>query len=174
MSWQKGSMNLVNSYQSWSQSFTFLTLSLANSFTFFKARSLGYSVNCFHSFYNCLKVVTRFHQLYLFNPVSLHSTVVIQSLSCVWLLVTPMDCSIPGFPVLHHFPVFAQTHVHWVSDAVQSSHPLSSHSPSAFNHSPASGSFQISQFFASGGQSIGVSASTSVLLMNIQDWFPLG
>ena len=39
---------------------------------------------------------------------------------------------------------------------------------------PASGSFQMSQFFASGGQSIGVSASASVLLMNIQDWFPLG
>ena len=39
---------------------------------------------------------------------------------------------------------------------------------------PASGSSQISQFFASGGQSIGVSASASVLPMNIQDWFPLG
>ena len=39
---------------------------------------------------------------------------------------------------------------------------------------PASGSFQMIQLFASGGQSIGVSASTSVLLMNIQDWFPLG
>ena len=39
---------------------------------------------------------------------------------------------------------------------------------------PASGSFQISQFFASGGQSTGVSASTSVLPINIQDWFPLG
>ena len=39
---------------------------------------------------------------------------------------------------------------------------------------PASGSFQMSQFFASGSQSIGVSASASVLLMNIQDWFPLG
>ena len=39
---------------------------------------------------------------------------------------------------------------------------------------PASGSFQMSQFFASGGQSIGVSASASVFLMNIQDWFPLG
>ena len=45
-------------------------------------------MNCFHSFYNYLKLVTRFHQLYLFNPVSLHSTVV-QSLSCVWLIVTP-------------------------------------------------------------------------------------
>ena len=39
---------------------------------------------------------------------------------------------------------------------------------------PESGSFQMSQFFASGDQSIGVSASTSVLPMNIQDWFPLG
>ena len=47
--------------------------------------------------------------------------------------------------------------------------PFSSHFPSF----PASGSFQMSQFFASDGQSIGVSASTSVLSINIQDWFPL-
>ena len=45
---------------------------------------------------------------------------------------------------------------------------------SRFQSFPASGSFPISQFFASGGQSIGVSASASVLPMNIQDWFPLG
>ena len=48
--------------------------------------------------------------------------------------------------------------------------PFSSH----FQSFPASGSFQMSQFFASDGQSIGVSASTSVLSINIQDWFPLG
>ena len=48
--------------------------------------------------------------------------------------------------------------------------PFSSHLQSF----PASGSFQMSQFFTSGGQTIGVSASTSVLPMNIQDWFPLG
>ena len=48
--------------------------------------------------------------------------------------------------------------------------PFSSHLQSF----PSSGSFQMSQFFASDGQSIGVSASTSVLLMNIQGWFPLG
>ena len=36
-----------------------------------------------------------------------------------------MDCSAPGFPVLHHLPEFAQIHVHWVSDAIQPSHPLS-------------------------------------------------
>ena len=35
-----------------------------------------------------------------------------------------MDCSMPGFPVLHHIPEFVQTHVHWVSDAIQLSHPL--------------------------------------------------
>ena len=45
---------------------------------------------------------------------------------------------------------------------------------SSFQSFPASGSFQMSPFFASDGQSIRVSASTSVLLMNIQDWFPLG
>ena len=48
--------------------------------------------------------------------------------------------------------------------------PFSSHLQS----SPALGSFQMSQFFSSGSQSIGVSASASVLPMNIQDWFPLG
>ena len=47
-------------------------------------------------------------------------------------------------------------------------------SPPAFKSFPASRSFQMSQFFSTGGQSIGVSASTSVLPMNIQDWFPLG
>ena len=45
---------------------------------------------------------------------------------------------------------------------------------SCLQYFPASGSFQMSQFFALGGQSIGVSASASVLPMNIQDWFPLG
>ena len=40
-------------------------------------------------------------------------------------LCDPMDCNTPGFPVLHHLPELAQTHVHWVSDAIQPSHPLS-------------------------------------------------
>ena len=44
-----------------------------------------------------------------------------------------MDCSRPGFPVLHQLPEFTQTHVHWISDAIQPSHPLSSPSPPAFN-----------------------------------------
>ena len=45
----------------------------------------------------------------------------------------PMDCSTPDLPVHHQLPEFTQTHVHWVSDAIQPSHPLSSPSPPAFN-----------------------------------------
>ena len=154
-----------------------------------------------------------------------------------------MNRSTPGLPVHHQLPEFTQTHVHWVSDAIQPSHLLSSPSPPATNpsqhqslfqwvntshevakvlefqlqhhslqrnprllrlyldlrarraliichilifyyskrtvpsclqSSPASGSFLMSHFFASGGQSIGASTSASVLPMNIQDWFPLG
>ena len=89
-------------------------------------------------------------------------------------ICNPINCSMPGLPVHHQLPEFTQTHVHWVSDAVQRSHPLWSPSPPALKSFPASGSFPVSQFLASGGQNIGVSASTSVLPMNIQDWFPLG
>ena len=78
-----------------------------------------------------------------------------------------MDCSTPGFPVHYQLLEFTQTHVHWVGDATQPSHPLSSPSPPAFQSFPASGSFPMSQLFASGGQSIGASASASVLPMNI-------
>ena len=46
---------------------------------------------------------------------------------------TPMDCSVPDFPVHHQLPELAQTHVHRVGDAIQPSHPLSSPSPPAFN-----------------------------------------
>ena len=72
----------------------------------------------------------------------------------------------------HQLLEFTQTHVHWVSDTTQESHPLLSPSPPAFNLSQQQ-SFQISQFFASGGQNIGVSASTSDLPINIHYWFPL-
>ena len=84
-----------------------------------------------------------------------------------------MNRSTPGLPVHHQLPEFTQTHVHRVCDAIQPSHPLSSPSPPAFNLSQHE-SFQMSQLFASGGQNIGVSSSTSVLPMNTQDWFPLG
>ena len=64
-----------------------------------------------------------------------------RSLSYVWLC-DPMDCSTPGFPVHHQFPELAQTRVHWVSDAIQPSHPLSSPSPPAFNLSQHQGLFK--------------------------------
>ena len=53
-----------------------------------------------------------------------------------------MDCSTPGFPVLQHLPEFAETHVHWVNDAIQPSHPLLPPSPPAFNLSQHQGLFQ--------------------------------
>ena len=56
-----------------------------------------------------------------------------------------MDCSMPGFPVLHGLPEFAQTHVHWVSDAIQPSHTLLAFS-SCLQSFPASGCFPVSQF----------------------------
>ena len=65
----------------------------------------------------------------------------VQSFSGVQLFVTPMDCSMPGFPVHHQLLELAQTHVHWVSDAFQASHPLSSPSPPAFNLSLHQGLF---------------------------------
>ena len=83
----------------------------------------------------------------------------------------PMNRSTPGLPVHHQLPGFTQTHVHQVSDAIQ---PSSSVIPfsSCPQSLPASGSFPMSQLFAWGGQSIGVTASASVLPMNTQDRSP--
>ena len=88
-------------------------------------------------------------------------------------LCNPMDHSRPGLPVHHQLPEFTQTHVHrqWSHPAISSSvvpffSCLKSFSASAY--------FQMRQFFTSGGQSTGVSASTSALPMIIQDWFPSG
>ena len=95
-----------------------------------------------------------------------------QSLSLVTqlclTLCNPMDYT-PGLPVHHQLPEFTQTHVYLVGNAIQPSHPLPSPSPPIFNLFLASGSFQMSQLFASGGQSIGASASTLVFPINIQD-----
>ena len=85
----------------------------------------------------------------------------------------PRRCSTSGFRAHHQLLEFVQTHVHWVSDAIQPSHPLSPSSPPALKlsqHQP----FPTSQLFASGGHSIGASASAPVLPMNIQGWLPLG
>jgi len=89
-------------------------------------------------------------------------------------LCSPMDCSTPDLPAHHLLPEFTQTHVHWVADAIQPSHLLSSPSPPAFNLSQHQGLFQWVKLFTSGGQNTGASASASVLPMNIEDWSPLG
>ena len=119
-------------------------------------------------------------------------------------LCNPMNCSMPGLPVHHQLPEYTQTHVLWVSDAIQPSYPLSPPSPPALNlffvlfsqftHNilgffkfyfifklyiivlvlPNLSQHQSLFKWASGGQSTGVSASTAVLPMNTQDWFPLG
>ena len=78
----------------------------------------------------------RFQRSEVWNQVS------VQLLSHVWLFATPMDCSTPGFPVHHQFPEPTQTHIHWVSDAIQPSHPLSPPSPPDFSLSQHQGLFQ--------------------------------
>ena len=91
--------------------------------------------------------------------------------SCL-ILWDPMDCSTPGFSVDHQPPEPAQAHVHWVSDAIQPSHPLLSPSPSAFNLSQHQGLSKYSVLHIRWPKYWSFSF-TSVLPMNIQDWFPL-
>ena len=100
----------------------------------------------------------------------LHQFSSVQSLSHV-RLCDPMNRSMPGLPVHHQLPEFTQTHIHRVSDAIQPSHPLSSPSP-APNPSQHQ-SFPMSQLFAWGGQSTGVSALASFLPKDTQGLSPL-
>ena len=92
-----------------------------------------------------------------------------------------MDYSTPSFPVHHQLPELVPTHVYRVGDVIHILdviHPTISYSAVLFSSHlqsfPASGSFPMSQFLASSGQSIGVSASTSIHPMNTQYCFPLG
>ena len=114
-----------------------------------------------------------------------------------------MDCSTIGSSVLHCLLEFAHTHVHWVDDAIQPSHPVTHFSysqsfpaspgvclnsyqlsqqcylpyyriPSPFSFYSSIRVFPMSQLFASDVQSVGVSASVTVFPINIQSWFPLG
>ena len=87
-------------------------------------------------------------------------------------LCDPMNFSMPGFPVLHHLPEFAQTHVHWVSDAIQPYHPLLPSSLFAFNISQHQSLFQWVNSSPQVAKVFG--ASASVLPKNVQDWFLLG
>ena len=88
-------------------------------------------------------------------------------------LCDPINRSTPGLPVHHKHLESTQTHAYRVGDAIQQPHPVvpCSSCPQSL---PASGSFPMSQPFAWGGQSIGVSASASVIPINTQDFSPLG
>ena len=101
------------------------------------------------------------------------SIFVVQLLNCVRLFVTPWTAAHQASWDLHCLLEFAQTHPlsQWCQPPNLSSVVPFSFCPQSFR---ASGSFPMSQFFTSGGQSIGVSASASVLPVNIQDWFFLG
>ena len=97
-----------------------------------------------HVFYNC---IPSFHILFCLYLCAWAVLFLLPMICCsvaqsCLTLCKPMDCRMPGFPVLHHLLKLAQTHVHWVSDAIQPSHPLSSPSPPAFNLSQHQGLFQ--------------------------------
>ena len=87
-------------------------------------------------------------------------------------LCDPTDCSKPGLPVHHQLQEFTQTHVDWIGYAIQPSHPLPSPSPPAFDLFQHQGLFQWVSSLHQVVKVLGVSASASVLPMNIQDWFP--
>ena len=85
-----------------------------------------------------------------------------------------MDCSMLGFPVFHYLSEFTQTHVHWVGDAIQPSHPLSPSSPPAVNLSQHQGLFQWVSSSHQVAKILELQPQHQSFPMNIQDWFPLG
>ena len=97
----------------------------------------------------------------------------VQSFQSCRSLCNTMGCSMPGFPIHHQLLELTQAHVHRLGDAIQPYHPDFPFS-SCLQSFLTSGSFLMSQFFPSGGQIIGASASASVLPVNIHDWFFLG
>ena len=102
--------------------------------------------------------------------ITTHQFSSVQSLSRVRIFATPWTAARQAsLSITNSRSSLRLMSVEW---AIPTHHliPFSSH----FQSFPAPGSFQMNQFFASGGQSVGVSASTSVLPMNIQDWYPLG
>ena len=111
---------------------------------------------------------------HLGSPINMYSAQFSSVAQLCLTLCNPMNCSTPGLPDHHQLLEFTQTHVHWVGWCNPAISPSVIPFSSCLRSFPTSGSFRMSQFFASGGQHIGISASKSVLPMNTQDWFPLG
>ena len=137
----------------------------------------------FIDLYTCLFYFYRKCETMYFIPWLAHASFLIDGSTCVFMhhffevlrlkrkavKFFPLKSQVSSVQSLSRVRLFAipestQTHVHWVGDAIQPSHPLSSPSPPALNFSQHQGLFK----------SIGVSASKSVLPMNTQDWSPLG
>ena len=95
-----------------------------------------------------------------------NSVIIVQSLGGVWLC-DHVDCSTPGFLVLCNLPEFAQTHVRWVGDAIQPSHPLLPSSSPALSLSQGQGLFQWVGCLHQAAKSIGASASASACKLDI-------
>ena len=110
------------------------------------------------------KLTDHLHCHISFNPIVMIHFCCCSVAESSLTLCDAMDCSMLGFPVLHHLLEFAQTHVHWVSDTIQPSHPLLPPSP-ALNLSQHQDPFQ----WVNSLQQV-----AKVLPMNIQGWFPLG
>ena len=93
-----------------------------------------------HSPFPVINLVLNTKQVWLTYRVNLYQFSSVAQLCPT--LCDPMDRSTQGFPVHHQLPEFTQTHVHWVGDAIQPSHPLPSPSPPAFNLSQHQSLFQ--------------------------------
>ena len=128
---------------------------------------------------HCPRISLHFAYLSTFHPHLWQSWIILLFPYCCSVtqlcltLCHFMNCRMPSFPVLHHLLEFAQTHVYWASDAIQPTYPLLPTFFSCPQSFLASGSFPVSQLFASGGHSIGTSASASIFPKNIHGWFPL-
>ena len=117
--------------------------------------------------YPCCEVSPHVHTVLWKEVTELCCYSVAQSCPTV---CDPMNCSMPGLPVLHYLLEFAHTHSRWCYPTISSSVIQFSSYLQSF---PATGSFPMSWFSVSGGQSIGASALASGLTMDIQGWFPL-
>ena len=136
-------------------------------------------LNCTYSVYSMPSKADVFSCVYLpsVSPPQRYVYHVVAP-SCL-TVCDPMDCTTPGFLFLHHLLELAQTHVHWVSDVIQPSHPLSSPSPPAFSLSQHQGLFQELALrirwskYWSFSFSISPSNEHSGLIFSRIDWFDL-
>ena len=122
-------------------------------------------VTAFYSFYN--------NVCYIYNCLHICVFSSVQSLSHVWLFVTPWTAALQASLSITNFRTLLKPTS--IESVMSSNHLILCHPLLLLpSNLPESGSFPMSQFFASGGQSIGTSASASVFSKIIQNWFPLG